>query len=328
LLRLAGADAGNRTLQSKDDWDRFWAALNEEPIRTQLQTTIAHRRRAAMAYFAFHGLMDDAVPWAVVDLGWWLSCQTALGELLRIQKPGYSVRGYYLGLQSGRNPPAESGSARALFYELAPDKVGRISSAEVFARSTILEHVLGCAPHGTVRRYEFRGDQSHPVCGESPDPCKAVFAELETLCLKFCRDNIDLAEYLSSPQTARHVINTLIKSCFGNPRPEWVHFLQPIEVSMDQNNIGSVPLARPYTWKELIAGLLPSRLRYLLFPNLPIAHWPEADLAIASSLVAQCANKRKVVVRALKLARSAAGVIPSFVRSRFGRRFAVKTFSS
>jgi hypothetical protein len=97
---------------------------------------------------------------------------------------------------------------------------------------------------------------------------------------------------------------------------------------MDQNNIGSVPLARPYTWEELIAGFLPSRLRYLLFPNLPIAHWPEADLAIASSLVAQCVNKREVLVRALKRARSVAESIPSFVRSRIGKRFAAKTFSA
>jgi predicted HAD superfamily hydrolase len=328
LLRLAGADPGGRILQSTEDWNRFWAALNEEPIRTQLRTTINHRREAAMAYFARQGLMDNAVPWAVVDLGWWLTCQTALGAILRVQEPDCSVRGYYLGLQSGRNPPAESGNARGLFYGLAPDKVGQISPAEVFGRTNVLEHVLGCAPHGTVRHYEFDGHEAHPVCGELPDPRKAVFAQLETLCVEFCRDNVGLAEDLSPSQLARHLINKLITSCFAAPKPEWVHFLRPIEVSTDQNNIGSVPLARPYTWKELIADFLPSKLRHSLFPNPPITHWPEADLAITPSLVAQCANKRTVLVRALRGVWSIGQFIPSCARSCFISRFGARTYSS
>ena len=300
LLRLAGADARNRILQSTEDWNQFWAALNEEPTRTQLRATVAKRRRAAIAYFASQGLMDDGVPWAVVDLGWNLTCQTALGDILSFQKPNCSVRGYYLGLTSGRNPPAESGSSRGLFYGSAPDNGGQIFSAELFDRITILEHVLGCAPHGTIRKYEFDGDEAHPVCEELSDPRKAVCSELETLCIEFCKDNIDLAESLSSPQAARHVINKLIRSCFANPKPEWVHFLRPIEVSVDQNNIGSVPLTRPYTWKRLMASCLPYRLRRLLIPVLPTSHWPEADLAIASPLVAQCATKCEMIVRALK----------------------------
>jgi FMN phosphatase YigB (HAD superfamily) len=327
LLRLASAEGGDRTLQSTEDWNRFWAGINEEPIRTKLRNTIAHRRRAATAYFVLQGLMDEGVPWAVVDLGWWLTCQKALSDVLRIQDPHCCVRGYYLGLQSGRNSPAESGHARGLFYGLAPDKVGQVSSPEVFERVTVLEHVLGCAPHGTVRRYEFENDQPNPQCEELPDRSKAVFAELEILCLEFCRDNMDLAENLSRPQIARHVIDKLLTSCFANPKPGWVHFLRPIEVSMDQNNIGAVPLARPYTSSELIASFLPSGLRNLLFPNPPITHWPEADLAIAPSLIAQCANKRNGVLRVLKGVWSAGRLVRSCVRSGF-RTFASKTYSA
>lgn len=71
-----------------------------------------------------------------------------------------------------------------------------------------------------------------------------------------------------------------------------------------------------------------SRSGYLLFPNPPITHWPEADLAIAPSLVAQSANKRKVLVQALNGVWSIGRLIPSCARSRFTSRFGARSYSS
>jgi FMN phosphatase YigB (HAD superfamily) len=297
---FASGDPRKQRLKSTEDWNRFWAMINEEPVRTRLYSVIAERRRAALAYFALQGLRDEGVSWAVVDLGWWLTCQKALGDILRIERPGCDVRGYYLGLALGRKAAAEAGNARGLFYGSAPDKVAQVPSAEVFDRATVLEHVLGCAPHGTVRHYEFAGDVSYPVCRESCDSRKAVFAELEAACLEFCSENIKLAERLASPPIARHLINQLLISCLKNPRPDWARFLQSIEVSMDQNNLGSVPLASPYTWKKLVVSLLPVQLRYSWFADSGFSPWPEADLAMAPLLLAQCANQRNSLVRALK----------------------------
>jgi hypothetical protein len=62
LLRLAGADARNRILQSTEGWNQFWAALNEEPTRTQLRDTVDKCRRAAIAYFFSQELMDVVLP--------------------------------------------------------------------------------------------------------------------------------------------------------------------------------------------------------------------------------------------------------------------------
>ena len=300
LRHLLSTDGGDGILRSTGDWDRFWALLNHDRIRTQLQDQIAHRRRAAMAYFSSQGLMDETMPWALVDLGWYLTCQTALGHLLGFKKPGPSICGYYLGLKSDRNPPAESGSALGLFYELAPDKVGRISPSEVFYYTTILEHLIGCAPHGTVRYYELDGDRSYPVCGELSSAQKEIFADLERLCLDFCRANLDLAKDLASPPVARHVVNTLVKSCFSEPKAEWINYLRTIEVATDQNNRDAMPLARPYTWTELVEGCLPVWLRDAMFPGRPVPVWPQANLAIAPSLVARCARRRDLFLRVMR----------------------------
>ena len=277
--RIYASIGGKDTLTHDADWAAFWRVIGQEPTHSKIQARIDKRRVDAVGYFESQGMLDGT-PWAIVDLGWWLTCQTALNEILGIASPDKGVRGYYLGLQSGRLTATDAGTATPLFYAAPLDRPAGVAQPHIFPRATLLEHLFGIAPHGTVRYYQpSPNGVASAVCAEVKVEVESLSSEMEGLLAEFVSQHWEPGLPPPASAVARGVIDRLIGTCLSHPKRQWCEALMPIDVSADQNNIGSVPLASPMTWGRVISnrmsGSVGARYRF----NGPV-HWPEADECI------------------------------------------------
>ena len=73
LGELAGSQKEYYRLCSEEDWNQFWAALNQEPVKTQINQLIERRSEAARQYFESEGVFNP-IKWSLVDFGWFYWC--------------------------------------------------------------------------------------------------------------------------------------------------------------------------------------------------------------------------------------------------------------
>ena len=289
---------GRRILNDEADWRAFWRIVGEEPVRAKVASRIAERKQHAIRYFDSQGLFDGA-RWAVVDLGWLLSCQTALKTLIQAASPNKTIQGYYLGLAYGRRTTAEAGNATALFFANPPDHPLGTGQPHVFSRVTALEHLFGVAPHGTVRSYESNGNgESSPVCAELTGAVKSLSSAIENLLAEFVLHHWEACQSSPTTAAARVIIDQLLWTCLTQPKRQWCEALTPIMVSEDQNNIGAVPIAAPLTWRRAITNRLPGRIRARYGPREPM-HWPEANQCLTDGALGSAIK----ATRAFRLAK-------------------------
>jgi len=282
----AGSAGDDYELVSRDDWDRFWRLLNEEPLRGNILALAAVRRSRALQYFRGLGVFEKRQV-AVVDLGWLLTSQWALRSLLRGEDATIDLRGYYLGLHLGRRSVSEAGGAQAMFYFHPGDRAAVTGNAEVFNRVPLLEAVFGCAPHGAVRHYDVSavGAQVQAVCSEA-DPAQSLISEkLVSVVETFC-DNVQSIANGATPDL-QLVASQLIAEGFGFPDPKWIQVVGKITSSQDQNDIAPVILSAPHSWTAFLSSLLPSQLCKHVNTHNPKRYWPElSNMASSAGLVA------------------------------------------
>lgn len=291
---LTVADRGlgeNDVLRSDPDWSAFWSLLSREPLRAAIEQTIFGRRRSAHDYFRGAGLMDGGAV-TIVDLGWYLSGQAALGDLLRNSGAEGTVQGLYLALKCARLARKRAGDAVALFYESRSRIAAELPGTQIFARQTLLEHILGCADHASVRCYESSADGSAgPVLfGEVTEAHSRMCAALHASVCRFVAANMELAEVFKSEEIVRAVLGTLAENFFRNPGASAVTLLANVQVSSDPNGQGARSLARGQGAFSLVLERLCRRWPLRRSVRSPRSIWPEADLAISSPLVQRCAR--------------------------------------
>ena len=279
----AGSQRGKYVLTNDRDWNHFWKVLNREPLGSALLARIEERRLAAKTYFHKEGLTDP-IPWAIVDLGWYLSCQSALHALLG-RDGSVECCGYYLGLRRERLAPGVTGKATALFHQRGRDLPDGVSKQFLFQHATLFEHVLGLADHHSVHRYERSGSQARPVFqGAEAEPAnigltRAIHAGVR----RFAAQNATLAPEIGAAAVARAIISGLGGTFAEHPSPEVSRALAAVEASTDQNNLRSSPLGAPLQVCELAAAWFPKRLRK--FIGCAVAGpsvWIEGRLAASS----------------------------------------------
>jgi predicted HAD superfamily hydrolase len=266
-----------------NDIDRayFWNLVNQEPYYSYILNRVAIRRTAAQKYFHEQGLLDD-VHWAVVDIGWYLTCQKHLRELLRTLKPGIDIQGYYIGLFIDRLSSDEAGKSCALYYMSPPDRRPYVNDSKVFGRATLLEHFLGCAPHGTVHHYEISNeDYSIPVCGGCTNDQILFSEQTLELILDFVQSNVEISKKLAEQQNSYYLLDTLTNKFCSNPNSNWANLISRVKASSDQNNIDSSEIAVPIKYYNLILMFLPKRVQKLIFRKNVKNEWPEGDRAIS-----------------------------------------------
>jgi predicted HAD superfamily hydrolase len=293
----AGKAGGRYQLQGEADWQRFWASLKREPLHGRLEALVSERRAAAKAYFREEGLFDQT-PWAIVDLGWMLSCQSALRRLLRAVDPGIEVRGYYLGLHRKRAAPSEAGLAAALFNQRGVDRPAETRKQTLFGHTALFDHALGMADHPSVHHYEAIGGGARPAFQPWGQPAPMA-AAMQAQMRAFARENAGLAPALGETRAAQGVLSILIESIARNPSPEIVRALALVQASDDQNNIQATSLAAPMNLRELAALWLPKPLSRRLgcAPEPPI--WIEGRLARTPAYLRALLSLREVIAARL-----------------------------
>jgi FMN phosphatase YigB (HAD superfamily) len=273
----AGKEGGRYKLQGKEDWQRFWASLNREPLRGRLRARVAERRATAQAYFREEGLFDQT-PWAIVDLGWFLSCQSALRRLLRAADSKIECRGYYLGLHRQRAAPSEAGLATGLFNQRGVDHPMEARKQTLFLHTGLFDHALGMADHPSVHHYEATGSGARPAFQHGGQPAPMA-SGMQAQMRAFARENAGLALELGEHRAALNVLSSLIDSIGRNPSAEFARALALVQASDDQNNIAASSLAAPITVSEVVNMWTPYLIRKGIGRSLVSSAWMAGRLA-------------------------------------------------
>jgi predicted HAD superfamily hydrolase len=291
LADLAGAQEAQFQLESERDWQRFWEALNEEPVKKRITEVIATRRETAKQYFENAGLLDD-VPWAIVDLGWYLSCQRSLWEVLKHFGWRKQIRGYYLALKNQRIGYLSAGQSEALIYEQPIDSQVKMECTVPFSYETLLEHIIGYADHPTVHHYELgEGGKSCPAfSGVMTERAVDFCGKLHDQTLDFIRENQMLADVFSDATVCRESLILIARSFFKNPSELAAKSIEKLAVATDQNGLDVAPLMRPLDTGTALIPLLPRRGPFESLWKTRDSLWPEGAMAITPMPIRRLSN--------------------------------------
>jgi predicted HAD superfamily hydrolase len=281
---LAGDQGEACRLKSEEDWSRFWNALNTEPLKTRINQLIVTRRNLTRDYFEAAGLFDP-IPWAIVDLGWALTCQQALGRLLKRWGRQGKIKGYYFGLLNQRAGCEEAGSSEALFYQPAPDFPVGTKVTAILDRITLLEHIIGCADHPTVHHHErlAGGNMGATYASSMTESALDFCRQLHEQSLDFVRRNPALVEDFKSPSICRGAMASLVTSFFAFPSGSSASALLGLSATMDQNGLNPMPIVKPLNWRKALLPLWPKPEPFMEQWKRNDSFWLEGSLAITPS---------------------------------------------
>jgi len=263
----------------------FWQLLNREPLLTVIRESIRQRREAASAYFQSEGVFDGTQS-GVVDLGWFATCQRALVKILRNGGGPGDLHGFYLGLQTGRYGPAETGGKSAMFHKAPDDSAGgRLEKQAIFNRATLIEHLIGVADHASVRRYEPAATDESPAfhlpAFHGPPPDADFVSSYHNLVMDFAEQFCEQGAVPNDEAVLKSALLGLSQSFWAFPRPPAVRSLAGLQASSDQDGSRPVPVARPLALVDIAA---------LAFPRARLLHrqtgylWMEGSLALSPTV--------------------------------------------
>lgn len=283
ISRITGSAVSKFFLESEKDWSIFWSALNSEPLKSALISRINFLRESTLGYLRQEGMFENART-GVVDLGWHQSCHAALAKLVRVVNPTTNLLGYFFALMDGRSAYISKNPAQAVFHRSPNDRRSSYSDSIIFSRIGMLEHILNCAPHGSVHHYQ-RNESNYKVVAnclfatESEIAVKKILFDELTQFAEQCRLPITL-----SNQEARDILSNLLICTAKNPSNDWANFLSPIRIADDQNDRDISALTKPRNWKDFLIDFLYMR-DPLQLPTQAIGVWPELSLAASSDMI-------------------------------------------
>jgi len=263
-------------LSTPRHWTSFWSLVLAPELATRIQSDAAQRRQSALAYLRKAGALDE-VPAALVDLGWFLTCQGALNTL-RSSAGTTPLRGYYFMLKQHRLGPAEAGPASAILYEPAVDAPRSSAITRLAHRETLLEHIVGLADHPSVMGYESDGTVrfSQPAL---PSSQKQSFRAVESGLRAYVTGQGPHWRALADTAQAPDALAYLVGDFFLHPDPRTYAVVRNIPVTADQDRRILQPLVSGYGWHDIAPMLLPRALTRHLSPRHPGRLWPEAAWA-------------------------------------------------
>ena len=291
-------------LKSSKDWSVFWQALNAEPVKGRLERLIQERREAARRYFESEGLLDDE-PWAIVDLGWTLSCQEALAKLVKDFGGKYSIQGFYLGLRENRVAPGLAGRSEALAYEQRSDFPGLTQDQIIFRQNTLLEHIVGCADHPSVHHYE-RGEGGKAVPAFSPATDRtaiALWEKVHPAVLDFVVNNRQLVDSFKDSGICREALAKLATGFFDSPTATASQALTGLRIATDQNGLDARPIFQPVTAAFVALWFAPRCRPVVEALDRRRGFWWEGSIAHSGWLMRRMAGLIELFRSAFDLAR-------------------------
>ena len=277
LQPLIGDQGGAFVIESEEQWRFFWKKLSEGKLASELRDRIKERRNTLLLYLEQEGIFDER-SMGCVDLGWFQSCQAALIKVCRSVKPDFELKGYYLSLANGRGAYLNLGMGQAMLHQ-APHDRRRLGQEQLpLQYATLLEHLLSCAPHGTVHHYEYVSGNSGKVaasCGVTNPLEQRAKKELADSALAFTKHGRWMTTMAEN--RLQTLIVSLIKAAINEPDARWFPLVAQLTASTDQNNHETLILVRRSKLREAMHALIKGRSFYAMDPAIT-GLWPQLSL--------------------------------------------------
>jgi predicted HAD superfamily hydrolase len=263
-------------LATDEQWSSFWRALNNPLIKKTLTEVIEARRKTALDYFQQEELFQNKKT-ALVDLGWHQSVQKAMTMLLKTIDPSIIIFGYFLALVDNRSAYIKGMPAQALFHRAPYDRRSTFFDGIVYSRIGLLEHILNCAPHGTVHHYETNRKEGITIAKcievsrEEIHAKDTLLRELEDFADKQIR-----ALDFKDPES-RAAFSAVLSNAVINPDNAWREIALAIEVADDQNNSDRTRMIKPRSFSTALSDLFLLRDLKRIRPD-DLGVWPELSL--------------------------------------------------
>jgi FMN phosphatase YigB (HAD superfamily) len=256
-LRTAIEARGLQTPLSNDDLTNFWEALKEDETQTYLLGIFRAKRNNALGFLEQEGLLLDS-RWALVDLGWHLSVQRAISQLIF---PVSVAGGFYVYISDQRPGPTVVGRAEAMFPLVPPDTEPRKFAPTVARFATASEHIFGIANHGTVLGYKKEGSVWRPECQpERNEQAVRRSTIIEGIEAFAARNATLFLDTLKDAAECAAVFECISRKLLLQPPVDVARTLgEASTASSDHINVGGKPLARSLRNLEGMRLMLPAR---------------------------------------------------------------------
>jgi FMN phosphatase YigB (HAD superfamily) len=159
--------------------EAFWGLL--EKLAPAIEERARSARALASEYLEQEGL-GDGRRWALVDVGWRLTAQSALRRILPAGGGREAVNGFYLGASRLRAALPDSGPFQAFVTENDDPAGAETIDAWLWRSASFVEQVLAMADHGSCSGYRRDGQRVVPVLRAMPEDARrdAVRSVLRT----------------------------------------------------------------------------------------------------------------------------------------------------
>lgn len=257
LLKDHGLGAGGLEQQLEDEYLALVKALLKKgPLGIPVMRNAQVKRESALKYFEQEGLFDD-IQWALVDIGWILEAQRALGRILTAGGRREPVRGYYFGVSRNHVSRGECGPFHAFVSQQGAEGSSPLTGDWLFKLSTIavIEHLFTVADHPTVQGYRLRGGKAEPIFSEEDRGEKVTeFARLLHEAVLAYADEALVNPFvdLGSSFYGEHAFSIMKQFCL-RPEPKDVQGVAWLPTNMEQthNREYESRLASPLSFRDL-----------------------------------------------------------------------------
>ena len=298
---LGQKEGRNKIIATDGEWKNFWAIIQQPRMAERITAQIRECREAALEYFESIGFFDGT-RLAIVDLGWFLNVQKAMQGIFKEARKPVPLNGYYLGLMTERVCRSDAGEAIALFYDQPWDRYGFSDTPEIFRRLSLIEKIVGLAPHGTILRYQRQAAEAAAIC----DPVTAEHMQIVDWIAgeidQFCKADAEFADVYGSSKVAQELIGGLMTEWFSSPNPSTLELLSKLNFLDEQSNRNEPPrrLVEPWSLKRAAVAAMPTRWRNLMGLVTQQPMWPEASEMQSARVPATLLRMRRSFLAARK----------------------------
>jgi hypothetical protein len=291
-LRAHGLDAD--TAITGEATEGFWALVGS--LESLVRERAAAAREDTIAYLRQERMLDPG-RWALVDLGWRLTAQTALRHILREAGAPEEVLGYYFAINSRRTRLADSGPFRAFLLEEDDPRADELLDDWVYCHQDVIEQVFAMADHGSCTGYRRGSDGTMEavVREPSPDPRRDAFAAaLQDTTVECARELARtglLAGNLDDVRTAGLVAGRM---AVARPTRDEAAGIAWLQVADDQNETRMRPLAEPLGLEQLV-GRRPDGRDGETESFEADTFWPEGAMALTPPATRSAARAARAV---------------------------------
>lgn len=263
----------------KVDWDepltsdlqsRLQNVLLHEPVRQAIEAESSRRRSRLTDYLQQEGIFD-AVPFAVVDVGWRGNLLRSLSRVVALagRPTPHPLTGLYFGLASDVSSTATDVTLLGYWNKHAPE------DQPIEQENVVLLELFASATHGSVIGYAENGSRMVPVL-DRPHHDAALqwgLTALQQGALEFAR-RFAAEVRLEAVATGdfHRTVWKAYREFYDRPTAEEARVWCRLPFSDQQIETKWEILAPEWNRRELLAALLDHRLR-------PAGWWPEAALA-------------------------------------------------